>query len=70
MLEHIFLARIRYVTRIIINSDLGFIPIVGQQATDLEEVATKYYCQQFYLYFGRAAQVPHRLFPMDLDCVV
>ena len=26
MLEHIFLARIRYVTHIIINSDLGFIP--------------------------------------------
>lgn len=40
----------------------------GQQATELEEVATKYYCQQFYHYFGRAAQVPHRLFPMD--CVV
>jgi hypothetical protein len=41
---------------------------VGQQATELEEVATKYYCQQFCRYFGRAAQVPHRLFPMD--CVV
>ena len=45
--------------------DLADQSLVGQQATDLEEVATKYYCQQFYLYFGRAAQVPHRLFPMD-----
>ena len=29
---------------------------------ELEKVATKYYCQQFFNYFGRAAQVPHRLF--------
>lgn len=28
----------------------------------LEKTVTKYYCQQFYNYFGRAAQIPHRLF--------
>jgi hypothetical protein len=31
-------------------------------AMELEKVAAKYYCQQFFNYFGRAAQVPHRLF--------
>jgi hypothetical protein len=31
----------------------------------LEETVTKYYCQQFYNYFGRAAQIPHRLFAID-----
>ena len=36
--------------------------LLHPQATELEETATKYYCQQFYTYFGRAAQVPHRLF--------
>jgi hypothetical protein len=28
----------------------------------LEKTITKYYCQQFFNYFGRAAQIPHRLF--------
>jgi len=32
------------------------------QASALEEAATKYYCQQFFNYFGRAALLPHRLF--------
>jgi hypothetical protein len=27
-----------------------------------EKVVTEYYCQQFYDYFGRAAQIPHCLF--------
>ena len=36
--------------------------IPESQASALEEVATKYYCQQFFNYFGRAALVPHRLF--------
>jgi hypothetical protein len=31
-------------------------------AMELEKVVVKYYCQQFFNYFGRAAQVPHRLF--------
>ena len=39
--------------------------ITDRQARDLEDAATKYYCQQFYSYFGRAAQVPHRLFPVN-----
>ena len=33
-------------------------------AMEMEKVVTKYYCQQFFNYFGRAAQVPHRLFSM------
>jgi hypothetical protein len=33
------------------------------QAKELEDIIVKYYCQQFYDYFGRAAQVPHCLFP-------
>ncbi len=36
--------------------------VTNQQARDLEVAATKYYCQKFYTYFGRAAQTPHRLF--------
>ena len=36
--------------------------ITDQQAKDLEDAAAKYYCQQFFIYFGRAAQIPHRLF--------
>jgi hypothetical protein len=30
-------------------------------ATSFENVVAKYYCQQFFNYFGRAAQIPHRL---------
>jgi hypothetical protein len=30
-----------------------------------EKVVAKYYCQQFFNYFGRAAQIPHRLFATD-----
>ncbi len=29
-----------------------------------ENLVAKYYCQQFFNYFGQAAQIPHRLFPM------
>jgi hypothetical protein len=36
--------------------------LLDQQATELEDAVVKYYCQQFYNYFGRAAQIPHRLF--------
>ena len=39
--------------------------ITDQQAKDLEDAVTQYYCQKFYSYFGRAAQVPHRLFPVN-----
>jgi hypothetical protein len=41
---------------------LSFQEISGTQATELEEAMTRYYCQQFFNYFGRAALVPHRLF--------
>ncbi len=39
------------------------LPLDDYQAKELEDIVAKYYCQQFYCYFGRAAQVPHRLFP-------
>jgi len=29
---------------------------------EMEKCVAKYYCQQFFNYFGRAAQIPHRLF--------
>jgi hypothetical protein len=35
-------------------------------AMELEKVVAKYYCQQFFNYFGRAAQVPHCLFATSL----
>lgn len=44
-----------------------FREISASHATELEEAATKYYCQQFFNYFGRAALVPHRLFPTDIN---
>jgi hypothetical protein len=31
----------------------------------LEKTIAKYYCQQFFNYFGRAAQIPHRLFAIN-----
>ena len=34
-------------------------------AMELEKVVAKYYCQQFFNYFGCAAQVPHHLFSMN-----
>jgi hypothetical protein len=43
-------------------ADRSYQEIPGSQATGFEEAATKYYCQQFFNYFGRAALVPHRLF--------
>ena len=33
-----------------------------QAAMSFENLVAKYYCQQFFNYFGRAAQIPHRLF--------
>jgi hypothetical protein len=35
-------------------------------AKELEKVVTRYYCQQFFNYFGRAAQIPHRLHATNL----
>ena len=34
-------------------------------AMELEKVVAKYYCQQFFNYFGCAAQVPHCLFMIN-----
>ena len=31
----------------------------------MEKTIAKYYCQQFFNYFGRAAQIPHRLFAIN-----
>jgi hypothetical protein len=36
-----------------------------QTAILIEETIAKYYCQQFFNYFGRAAQIPHRLFAIN-----
>jgi hypothetical protein len=42
--------------------DLFDLQLSPDGAKEMEKVVTKYYCQQFFNYFGRAAQVPHRLF--------
>jgi hypothetical protein len=39
--------------------------ISDQQAKELEDIVTKYYCQQFFSHFGRAPQIPHRLIPAN-----
>lgn len=36
---------------------------------ETEKVVAQYYCQQFFNYFGRAAQVPHRLFVTNPNCL-
>ena len=42
--------------------DLFNMQLSPDSAMVLENIVAKYYCQQFFNYFGRAAQVPHRLF--------
>jgi hypothetical protein len=44
--------------------DLSEMQLSPSGAVELERVVAQYYCQQFFNYFGRAAQVPHRLFSM------
>jgi hypothetical protein len=34
----------------------------GHASSSFENLVAKYYCQQFFNHFGRAAQIPHRLF--------
>ena len=46
----------------ILAGDLFKLELSPDAAMELEKVVAKYYCQQFFNYFGRAAQVPHRLF--------
>ena len=50
----------------ILAGDLSDLQLGPDGAMELEKVAAKFYCQQFYNYFGRAAQVPHRLFATSL----
>ena len=46
----------------ILAGDLLDLQLSPDGAMELEKIVTKYYCQQFFNYFGRAAQIPHRLF--------
>jgi hypothetical protein len=50
----------------ILAGDLFDLQLSPDGAMELEKVVAKYYCQQFFNYFGRAAQVPHRLFATSL----
>jgi hypothetical protein len=50
----------------ILAGDLSDLQLSPDGAMELEKVVAKYYCQQFFNYFGRAAQVPHRLFATSL----
>ena len=48
---------------VILSAPLDNIRKFTQQAVmQFETVVAKYYCQQFFNYFGRAAQIPHHLF--------
>jgi hypothetical protein len=49
----------------ILAGDLFDLNLTPDGAKEFEKVVAKYYCQQFFNYFGRAAQVPHRLFVTD-----
>ena len=49
----------------ILAGDLFNLGLAPADAKELEKVVAKYYCQQFFNYFGRAAQVPHCLFVTD-----
>jgi hypothetical protein len=51
----------------ILAGDLSKLELSPDAAMELEKVVAKYYCQQFFNYFGRAAQVPHRLFVTTLS---
>ena len=46
----------------ILAGNLSELQLSPDGAMEMEKVVAKYYCQQFFNYFGRAAQVPHRLF--------
>ena len=49
----------------ILAGDLFKLELSPEAAMELEKVVAKYYCQQFFNYFGCAAQVPHCLFLMN-----
>jgi len=46
----------------ILAGDLFDLQLTPDGCVEMEKVVAKYYCQQFFNYFGRAAQIPHRLF--------
>jgi hypothetical protein len=50
----------------ILQGDLFDLQLTPDGCKELEKVVAKYYCQQFFNYFGRAAQVPHHLFSTSL----
>ena len=43
----------------LLAGNLSKLELSPNAAMELEEVVAKYYCQQFFNYFGHAAQVPH-----------
>ena len=45
-----------------LTGNLSDLQLSRDGTIELETITAKYYCQQFFNYFGRAAQVPHRLF--------
>ena len=46
----------------VLAGDVYNLQLSPYETRELEEIITKYYCQQFFNYFGRAAQIPHCLF--------
>jgi hypothetical protein len=50
----------------ILAGDLSNLQLTPDGVVEMEKVVAQYYCQQFFNYFGRAAQVPHRLFSMNI----
>ena len=50
----------------VLAGDVWDLQLTPDGAKEMEKVVTKYYCQQFFNYFGRAAQIPHRLFSTNL----
>ena len=47
-----------------LTGNLSDLQLSRDGTMELEIIVAKYYCQQFFNYFGCAAQVPHRLFAM------
>ena len=47
--------------------DINDLQLSVTEAREMEKVVANYYCQQFFNYFGCAAQVPHCLFPTTLS---
>ena len=51
----------------ILVGNLFDLQLTPDAAMELEGVVAKYYCQQFFNYFGHAPQVPHHLFANSLN---